>query len=507
MINLKEFAVFLQQIDLQPALSTSSIRQLFTVFDETHSGFINFFEFCHVVFPELDVEGMADDAEGFTYCMPAFELSKGAGPGAGGAMGPCCNSSSAPSSEYAKPTLHALARGQSKGSLGSLGSMGSGFSSSKSTSAPGSPTKTPRPSPLRGPLKAGPVAERLGIGSDAGAAGAAGAPAADDASRSPSKRRSVPPVPPFRGKSAGSTDSNTEEAEAEGSLVRVGAQNAVPAPPAPAAPAPAEAEGAKPEGDISTDDAAESAAPSPALGSVAPSPALGAVPPSRSWDSLGEFRAGQEMASQWGRSRPEDAQRARLRGLAGGRGAWGGSLGRLPVEGGSPALGAATWGTAVGLGAQLDEMVARLARLVSQSEAKMAERLDKIEANVADGFAEAKRAADAAAAEAADPVKLRLAQKQMHMVTPAHLSPPDRTQARISKRGSVPSGLLSGRASHRSGDSRESQRSGDSRESQRSGDSHESQRSGDSDSRESRATRAASHRQMAHRPSVSASEV
>ena len=93
MINLKEFAVFLQQIDLQPALSTSSIRQLFTVFDETHSGFINFFEFCHVVFPELDVEGMADDAEGFTYCMPAFELSKGAGPGAGGAMGPCCNSS------------------------------------------------------------------------------------------------------------------------------------------------------------------------------------------------------------------------------------------------------------------------------------------------------------------------------------------------------------------------------------------------------------------------------
>ena len=501
MINLKEFAVFLQQIDLQPALSTSSIRQLFTVFDETHSGFINFFEFCHVVFPELDVEGMADDAEGFTYCMPAFELSKGAGPGAGGAMGPCCNSSSAPSSEYAKPTLHALARGQSKGSLGS---MGSGFSSSKSTSAPGSPTKTPRPSPLRGPLKAGPVAERLGIGSDAGAAGA---PAADDASRSPSKRRSVPPVPPFRGKPAGSTDSNTEEAEAEGSLVRVGAQNAVPAPPAPVAPAPAEAEGAKPEGDISTDDAAESAAPSPALGSVAPSPALGAVPPSRSWDSLGEFRAGQEMASQWGRSRPEDAQRARLRGLAGGRGAWGGSLGRLPVEGGSPALGAATWGTAVGLGAQLDEMVARLARLVSQSEAKMAERLDKIEANVADGFAEAKRAADAAAAEAADPVKLRLAQKQMHMVTPAHLSPPDRTQARISKRGSVPSGLLSGRASHRSGDSRESQRSGDSRESQRSGDSHESQRSGDSDSRESRATGAASHRQMAHRPSVSASEV
>ena len=128
----------------------------------------------------------------------------------------------------------------------------------------------------------------------------------------------------------------------------------------------------------------------------------------------------------------------------------------------------------------------------------MAARLDKIEANVADGFAEAKRAADAAAAEAADPVKLRLAQKQMHMVTPAHLSPPDRTQARISKRGSVPSGLLSGRASHRSGDSRESQRSGDS---------HESQRSGDSDSRESRATRAASHRQMAHRPSVSASEV
>ena len=498
MINLKEFAVFLQQIDLQPALSTSSIRQLFTVFDETHSGFINFFEFCHVVFPELDVEGMADDAEGFTYCMPAFELSKGAGPGAGGAMGPCCNSSSAPSSEYAKPTLHALARGQSKGSLGSLGSMGSGFSSSKSTSAPGSPTKTPRPSPLRGPLKAGPVAERLGIGSDAGAAGAAGAPAADDASKSPSKRRSVPPVPPFRGKPAGSTDSNTEEAEAEGSLVRVGAQNAVPAPPAPAAPAPAEAEGAKPEGDISTDDAAESAAPSPALGSVAPSPALGAVPPSRSWDSLGELRAGQEMASQWGRSRPEDAQRARLRGLAGGRGAWGGSLGRLPVEGGSPALGAATWGTAVGLGAQLDEMVARLARLVSQSEAKMAARLDKIEANVADGFAEAKRAADAAAAEAADPVKLRLAQKQMHMVTPAHLSPPDRTQARISKRGSVPSGLLSGRASHRSGDSRESQRSGDS---------HESQRSGDSDSRESRATRAASHRQMAHRPSVSASEV
>ena len=53
MINLKEFAVFLQQIDLQPALSTSSIRQLFTVFDETHSGFINFFEFCHVVFPDL----------------------------------------------------------------------------------------------------------------------------------------------------------------------------------------------------------------------------------------------------------------------------------------------------------------------------------------------------------------------------------------------------------------------------------------------------------------------
>ena len=510
MINLKEFAVFLQQIDLQPALSPSSIRQLFTVFDETHSGFINFFEFCHVVFPELDVEGMAEDAEGFTYCMPAFELSKGApgaqagGPGACGAMGPCCNSSSAPSSEYAKPTLHALARGQSKGSMGSMGSMGSGFSSSKSTSAPGSPSKTPRPSPLRGPLKAGPVAERLGIGSDAGAAGAAGAPAADDASRSPSKRRSVPPVPPFRGKPAGSTDSNTEEAEAEGSLVRVGAQNAVPAPPAPAAPAPAEAEGAKPEGDISTDDAAESAAPSPALGSVAPSPALGAVPPSRSWDSLGEFRAGQEMASQWGRSRPEDAQRARLRGLAGGRGAWAGSLGRLPVEQGSPALGAATWGTAVGLQAQLDEMMARLARLVSQSEAKMAERLDKIEAHVADGFAEAK----AAAAEAADPVKLRLAQKQMHMVAPAHLSPPDRTgQSRVSKRGSVSSGLLSGRASHRSGDSRESQRSGDSRESQRSGDSHESQRSGDSDSRESRATRAASQRQMAHRPSVSATEV
>ena len=146
----------------------------------------------------------------------------------------------------------------------------------------------------------------------------------------------------------------------------------------------------------------------------------------------------------------------------------------------------------------------KLARVVSQSEAKMAERLDKIEANVADGFAEAKRAADAAAAEAADPVKLRLAQKQMH--APAmHLSPP--TQSRISKRGSVPSGLRSGRASHRSGESRESQRSGDSRESQRSGDSHESQRSGDSDSRESRATRAASHRQMAHRPSVSASEV
>ena len=526
MINLKEFAVFLQQIDLQPALSTSSIRQLFTVFDETHSGFINFFEFCHVVFPELDVEGMAEDAEGFSYCIPAFELNRGApggqagGQGAGGAMGPYCNSSSAPSSECAKPTLHALARGHSKGSLGSLGSlgsMGSGCSSSKSTSAAASPTKTPRPSPLRGPLKAGPVAERLGIGSDAGAAGAAGAAAADDDSQSPSKRRSVPPVPPFRGKPAGSTDSPTEEAKAEGSLVRVLAQNAVPAPAPAAAPAaaPAEAEGAKPEGGTSTHDAAEkpaeqaalgSVAPSPALGSVAPSPALGAVPPSRSWDGLGALRAGQGMTGQWGRSRPEDAQRARLRGLAGGRGAWGGSLGRLPVGEGSPALGAAPWGDAAGLGAQLDEMVERLAqavrgaeeklaRVVSQSEAKMAERLDKLEASVAVGFAEAKAAADAAAAEAADPVKLRLAQKQMHKITitpPAHLSPP--TESRVSKRGGVPSGLLSGCTSNRSGDSG----SGDSRESHRSGDRSDN-------SRESRVTRAESKRQTSSPNSQSAS--
>ena len=34
------------------------MRNLFAIFDENNTGFISFFEFCHVVFPDLDIEEM-----------------------------------------------------------------------------------------------------------------------------------------------------------------------------------------------------------------------------------------------------------------------------------------------------------------------------------------------------------------------------------------------------------------------------------------------------------------
>ena len=63
-INMHEFSLFLDQMELEPRLTPSQMRSLFTVFDENHTGFISFFEFCHVVFPDMDVEAMT--AEGGT---------------------------------------------------------------------------------------------------------------------------------------------------------------------------------------------------------------------------------------------------------------------------------------------------------------------------------------------------------------------------------------------------------------------------------------------------------
>ena len=63
-INLREFSLFLDQMCLEPRLTPSQMRSLFTVFDENNTGFISFFEFCHVVFPDMDIEAMV--AEGGT---------------------------------------------------------------------------------------------------------------------------------------------------------------------------------------------------------------------------------------------------------------------------------------------------------------------------------------------------------------------------------------------------------------------------------------------------------
>ena len=81
-LNLHEFTHFISKLQVEPPLSPSSMRVLFAVrtlarrlslvhtqapmapvhlrqaFDENHSDYISFFEFCHVVFPDLDIEEM-----------------------------------------------------------------------------------------------------------------------------------------------------------------------------------------------------------------------------------------------------------------------------------------------------------------------------------------------------------------------------------------------------------------------------------------------------------------
>jgi hypothetical protein len=184
------------------------------------------------------------------------------------------------------------------------------------------------------------------------------------------------------------------------------------------------------------------------------------------WES---HRAGQEACGQWGRSRPEDATRARLRALAsaqkelGGRSPhWCGGSSRTiehvgdaigPESSLASELSSAQLSCGGGAAAQLDEMTERLERTISQavrgaeqrlarevslSEARLAERLDQIEASVA--------AAAAAAADSSnvEPAALRLAQKQLHKITPRVIAPRSKTRSRLA------AGLLSGRASVRS---------------------------------------------------------
>jgi len=53
-ITYLEFRSFMDHIDLK--LKPSEARQLFAAFDDAKTGVITFYEFCHVVFPDLDVE-------------------------------------------------------------------------------------------------------------------------------------------------------------------------------------------------------------------------------------------------------------------------------------------------------------------------------------------------------------------------------------------------------------------------------------------------------------------
>ena len=450
-INLKEFTVFLLQIDLQPALSTSDIRKLFVLFDETHSGFINFFEFCHVVFPDLDVEGMAEDHDGgFTYCIPAFEqcggqpgAGQGGGQGGGGgaSRGACTSigcSSETSEGVFAKPTLHALSRERSVGSIGSVGSVGS-IGSIGSTSQPlSSPISSGAPSPARSPLKARPSALRLGFFSDASSSTRLG----ESSSQLPSKRRGVQTaLPPWRRPRAGSADDLTVDAEAMG-MMAVEAEVSVERARAQSCP---------------RDPGAGSCPRLPEGATSRGAPPAGSPDSESRWSQM-RSQAGQEVRSQWGRSRPEDASRARLRAVAafgGGSRQWGGSIDNTFIgDESSVASELSSCGGGGGAASQLDEMTERLertisqavrgaelrlARAVSQSEARLAERLDKIEASVV--------AAAAAAAAAADssPAAVRLAQKQLHKISP----PSFRASPLRNKKGSGLAGLLSGRASVR----------------------------------------------------------
>ena len=70
-INLREFSIFLAQMEMEPRLTPSQMRALFTVFDENDTGVISFFEFCHVVFPDMDVEAMVDEG-GLMSDLPAM---------------------------------------------------------------------------------------------------------------------------------------------------------------------------------------------------------------------------------------------------------------------------------------------------------------------------------------------------------------------------------------------------------------------------------------------------
>ena len=51
---------FLCLQDLGLEETPSEARRLFHLADEGHSGGITFFEFCHFIFPELDVEWLYD---------------------------------------------------------------------------------------------------------------------------------------------------------------------------------------------------------------------------------------------------------------------------------------------------------------------------------------------------------------------------------------------------------------------------------------------------------------
>ena len=43
-LNYEEFSLFVNQLNLQPPVSASSMRTLFNAFDENNTGFISFFE-------------------------------------------------------------------------------------------------------------------------------------------------------------------------------------------------------------------------------------------------------------------------------------------------------------------------------------------------------------------------------------------------------------------------------------------------------------------------------
>ena len=57
-LDYLEFRVFCEELGLE--YTPSEARRLFRLFDEGKTGGITFFEYCHTIFPDLDVEWLYD---------------------------------------------------------------------------------------------------------------------------------------------------------------------------------------------------------------------------------------------------------------------------------------------------------------------------------------------------------------------------------------------------------------------------------------------------------------